>query len=153
MAISVCRAHPELGADEDFVYAAAMLHDIGITRCDAPGIHCHGTEHYLCHGVIGAQMLLDYSADLEAYARVCARHTGTGLTAKSIREQNLPLPELDLTPQTVEEQIICYADKFFSKTHLDRCKTYEQAVRSLTKFGEDGLKIFAEWHEQFLIEK
>ena len=153
MALSVCRAHPELGADEEFVYAAAMLHDIGIVRCDAPGIHCHGTEPYLCHGIIGAQMLQDYSLELAAYARVCARHTGTGLTAKSIREQHLPLPEHDLTPEAIEEQIICYADKFFSKTRLDRCKTYEQALHSLAKFGEDGLQVFAKWHERFMIEK
>ena len=149
LAIKICKAHPELHADEDFVYAAAMLHDIGIVRCDAPGIHCHGTEHYLRHGVVGAQMLLEYSPDLGDYARVCARHTGTGLTEKSIREQNLPLPPQDLRPETIEEQIICYADKFFSKTHLDRQKTYEQALRSLERFGKDGLMVFKQWHERF----
>ena len=40
-----------------FIEAAAMLHDIGIIRCDAAGIECYGTEPYICHGRIGAQML------------------------------------------------------------------------------------------------
>ena len=31
-----------LPLDEATVMAAAMLHDIGICRTDAPGIHCHG---------------------------------------------------------------------------------------------------------------
>ncbi len=149
LAVDICKAHPELHCDEDFVFAAAMLHDIGIVRCDAAGIHCYGTEHYLRHGVIGAQMLLEYSQELHDYARVCARHTGTGLTAKAIREQGLPLPEQDLRPETIEEQVICYADKFFSKTKLDRQKTFEQALHSLERFGKDGLQVFRHWHEQF----
>ena len=40
-----------------FIEAAAMLHDIGIIRCDAAGIECYGTEPYICQGRIGAQML------------------------------------------------------------------------------------------------
>ena len=39
------------------IEAAAMLHDIGIVRTDAPGIHCHGSEPYLAHGRIGADLL------------------------------------------------------------------------------------------------
>ncbi len=144
LALKICQAHPELNADADFVYAAAMLHDIGIVRCDAEGIHCFGKEPYLCHGVIGAEMVDD-----ERIARVCARHTGTGLTAQNIRERQLPLPEQDLMPETIEEQIICYADKFFSKTHLDKQKTYEQALNSLVKFGEEGVLKFKRWHEMF----
>ena len=42
LALKVCQCHRELGADEDFVYGAAMLHDIGIIKCDAPGIYCFG---------------------------------------------------------------------------------------------------------------
>lgn len=156
LAAKVCEAHPELKADKDFVYAAAMLHDIGIVRCDATGIHCYGAEPYLCHGVIGAQMIQETGMldadDACAVARVCARHTGTGLTAENIRERKLPLPEEDLVPETVEEQIICYADKFFSKTHLDYHKSYEQALHSLEKFGEHGVKVFSEWHKRFHVE-
>ena len=50
----------------------------------------------------------------ESYARVCERHTGAGLTLHDILSQNLPLPHHDLQPETIEEKLICYADKFFS---------------------------------------
>ena len=147
-AVGVVEAHPELGADRDFVRAAAMLHDIGIIRCDAPSIHCHGTLPYLKHGVAGAEMLREYrsanaSAEdagltddvLERLARVCARHTGTGLPG--------------LEPETEEEKIVCYADKFFSKTKLQREKTFEEARQSLMKFGEEGVKVFEKWHNRY----
>jgi uncharacterized protein len=49
----------------------------------------------------------------------------------------------------MEEQVICYADKFFSKTQLDHEKTIEQAERSLAKFGEAGLERFRLWVSLF----
>ena len=42
MAMDVARRHPELAADETFLYEAAILHDIGIFLCNAPGICCTG---------------------------------------------------------------------------------------------------------------
>lgn len=36
--------HPELSLDKDFLYEAAMLHDIGIFLTDAAGIHCFGDK-------------------------------------------------------------------------------------------------------------
>lgn len=147
-ALEIARRHPELGVDELFIEEAALLHDIGIVGVDAPGIACYGTEPYIRHGVIGAEMLR--REGLERHARVCERHTGTGLTLEQIVVQGLPLPHQDLQPQTVEEQIICFADKFFSKTRLDTEKTVEQARCSLEKFGADGLLKFDAWCEQFL---
>ena len=139
-----------------FIEAAAMLHDIGIIRCDAAGIECYGTEPYICHGRIGAQMLREDAhlfglsqEEIEPYARVCERHTGAGLTKQQIISQSLPLPHEDFLPETLEEQIICYADKFFSKTHPEIEKTYERALKSIEKFGEEGAERFMKWHEKF----
>ena len=53
-AVLVCERHPELQLNRPFLIEAAMLHDIGIFRCHAPGIACFGTEPYICHGRIGA---------------------------------------------------------------------------------------------------
>ena len=39
------------------IEAAAMLHDIGVFLTDADGIHCHGAEPYIMHGILGAQLL------------------------------------------------------------------------------------------------
>ena len=89
------------------------------------------------------------SEGLPCHARVCERHTGAGISIGEIQCQGLPLPERDFLPETLEEQVICYADKFYSKTHLDREKTLEQARQSLTKFGTAGLTRFDKWMEMF----
>lgn len=146
-ALRIAALHPELGADESFLLEAAMLHDIGITRVDAPGIHCFGTEPYIRHGILGAEILR--SEGLPRHARVAERHTGTGLTATEIARQDLPLPHRDFTPESIEEQIVCYADKFYSKTRLDMEKTPEQAMRSLEKFGSEGVTVFKSWMARF----
>lgn len=147
MALRIADRHPELNIDRQFVEEAAMLHDIGIFRCDAPGICCHGTEPYICHGRIGAELLKEEG--YPQHARVCERHTGAGLTLEDIVTQQLPLPRQSFLPETIEEQLICYADKFFSKTRLDREKTFEQAIGSLMKFGEAGVERFRQWHQIF----
>lgn len=124
-----------------------MLHDIGIFKCDAAGIQCFGIEPYICHGRIGAELLR--SEGFPRHARVCERHTGAGITKAQVIAQNLPLPQQDFLPETMEEKVICYADKFFSKMHLDREKTIEQAEKSLSKFGDEGVLRFREWEKCF----
>ena len=146
-ALAICDKHPELNADRQFVEEAAMLHDLGIFKCDADGIQCFGTEPYICHGTIGGQILREEG--FPRHARVCERHTGTGISLKQIEERNLPIPHKDLMPETIEEIIVCYADKFFSKTKLDREKTVEQTVKSLEKFGQEGVEKFKKWVAMF----
>ena len=146
-ALAIANAHPELKLDTTFLHEAAMLHDIGVFLCDAPGIECHGTEPYIRHGVLGAELLR--REGYPRHARVCERHTGAGISLSEIRSQHLPLEERDYLPETLEEKVICYADKFFSKTKLDREKTPEQALHSLQKFGQEGVKRFTEWMEMF----
>jgi len=146
-AVRCARKHPELGINVAFLADAAMLHDIGIFRCNAPSIECYGTEPYICHGIIGAELLR--KRGLEAYARVCERHTGAGLTLEEIERQDLPLPHRDFLPETIEEQLICYADKFYSKSKPNRVKTVDEAIRSLAKFGREGVERFRQWDEMF----
>ena len=130
--------------DLEFVEEAAMLHDIGMCRTDAPGIHCHGTEPYIRHGILGRQML--DAIGLFRHGRVCERHTGAGITAAEIVDQHLPIdPPRDLLPESVEEKLVCYADKFFSKSRLDEPpKTLERVRKSLAKFGDDSVVRFDE---------
>ena len=146
-ALQIVSSHPELHLDAQVVEEAAMLHDLGIFRTDAPGIQCFGSEPYICHGRLGAEILR--KEGYERHARVCERHTGAGITCKEIIAQGLPLPHQDFLPETLEEKVICYADKFFSKTHLDREKSIEKAEKSLAKFGEDGVMRFREWERMF----
>lgn len=146
-ALRIADAHTELGIDRQFVEEAAMLHDIGIFRCDAPGIECHGTEPYIRHGRIGAELLR--AEGFPRHARVCERHTGAGLSLEDIVSHDLPLPHQSFLPETIEEILVCYADKFFSKTRLDREKTFDEAERSIAKYGSEGLARFREWHRMF----
>ena len=146
-ALLIVRRHPELAVDVQFLEEAAMLHDIGIFQCDAPGIHCYGTEPYIRHGILGAQLMR--SEGLPRHARICERHTGAGITLEEIRAQQLPLPEQDFLPETLEEQIVCYADKFYSKTRLGQEKTVAEAARSLEKFGAEGVHRFLDWVARF----
>ena len=131
-ALKIADKHPEFNIDKQFLYDAAMLHDIGIIYVDAPSISCFGTEPYIKHGLLGGEILR--KEGFPAHARVAERHTGTGLTRENILQQSLPLPPADYVPETLEEQIICYADKFYSKTRLEEEKTYESALSSLRKF-------------------
>ena len=145
--LDIVARHPDWGLDAGFIEDAAMLHDVGIFLTDAPGIHCHGKEPYLLHGYLGAQLMR--SIGLDRVARVCERHTGTGLTPEQIMRQNLPLPPGDYRPETLEEQLICYADKFYSKSHPKRIRNIADTARSLEKFGSEGVKMFLHWAEIF----
>lgn len=145
--LRIAQAHPKLNLDTAFLEEAAMLHDIGIFLTNAPGISCFGTHPYICHGYLGAELMR--REGFPKHARVCERHTGTGLTLQNILEQNLPLPHQDFVPETLEEQVVCYADKFYSKTHPDRERSYERSVQSLQKFGEAGVEKFVRWHKMF----
>ncbi|MDR0892638.1 MAG: HDIG domain-containing protein [Mediterranea sp.] len=147
-ALQIVDAHPELKADREFVREAAMLHDIGIFLTDAPGIDCHGEAPYIAHGYLGADLLRQ-----EGYPRhalVCERHTGAGITLQDIIDQQLPIPHREMLPLSIEEQIVCFADKFFSKNHLDEEKTVEKARKSILKFGDDGTERFDRWCVLFL---
>lgn len=147
-ALWIADRHPELLLDKTFLYEAAMLHDLGIFLTKADGIYCFGDKPYICHGYLGADLMRN-----EGYPRhalVCERHTGAGLSLEDIVKQNLPIPNREMVPLTLEEQVICFADKFYSKTHLDKEKSVEKARKSLERYGDTGLQRFDHWCEQFL---
>lgn len=147
LAVKIAKAHPELNADTPFIIEAAMLHDIGIIYTHAPGIGCHGDFPYICHGFLGNDLL--QKEGLPLHARVCERHTGTGLSLDEIKKQDLPLPHRDMTPETIEEQIICFADKFYSKGDLTKKLISTQIKKGLTKYGSQKIKQFDIWLEKF----
>ena len=80
---------------------------------------------------------------------VCERHTGMGLTLEWIIESNLPVPHRDMMPVSIEEQIICYADKFYSKTKFDNEQSVEKIFSKLSKYDENQARKFIEWNERF----
>lgn len=149
-ALEIASRHPEMQLDLAFVEEAAMLHDIGVFKCDAPGIDCHGTAPYICHGYLGAELMREEG--FPRHALVCERHTGTGLSLAMIENQHLPLPARDMRPVSMEEQLICFADKFFSKTKLLKEKPVDKVKQSLAKYGEETVEQFDAWCKLFLGE-
>lgn len=144
----LCALNKSIEADLNFIFQAAMLHDIGVGKCDAPSIHCFGKLPYICHGLEGARILNELG--LPRHALVCERHTGAGISAKEIIRQNLPLPHRDMIPLSTEEKLICYADKFFSKSYeLTREKSLDSILRQMKNFGQDSLLRFLDMHHSF----
>lgn len=147
-ALAIAHRHT-LSLGDDEIVNAAMLHDIGIIRTNASGIGCYGLAPYLCHGVIGADMLRACGAD-EKYALVCERHTGAGLTSREIVDRNLSLPpDRSYMPESLLEKLICYADCFYSKSGDMQRKDIERVRRSMEKFGPEVLVRFEGLHRQF----
>jgi uncharacterized protein len=135
-----------LGPDEAFIAEAALLHDIGIFMTNAPRIGCYGNHEYICHGYLGRDLL--EREGLTRHAFVCERHVGVGLSITDIDLHHLKIPRRDMLPLSLEEKIICYADKFFSKTlgALDVEKPLDEVRASIGKYGKDKLAAFDEMH-------
>jgi len=117
-ALAVLDRASGLDADREFVVQAAMLHDIGIGQTHCPELGCTGDLPYVCHGVEGRKIL--DRIGLKRHGLVCERHVGAGIRADEILRRKLPLPTRDMIPRSPEERLICYADKFFSKTDNGR---------------------------------
>jgi len=148
-ALAVAENVRHLSPDLTFIRETAMLHDIGIVFVYAPELGCHGDRPYICHGYLGRELL--EKEGLPRHALVCERHIGTGLSVTDIEALNLPLPRRDMRPLTIEEKIICYADKFYSKRigSLRHEKSVDQARGELEKFGAEKLEAFDEMHRLF----
>jgi uncharacterized protein len=135
--------------DAAFLYEAAMLHDIGIFLTDTPTLDCHGHQPYIRHGVLGRDLL--EARGLHRHALICERHVGVGLSLDDIRRQRLPLPERDMRPVTLEEQIVCYADKFFSKNARpgQPARSIPDIVALLERHGASQARRFQAWARRF----
>jgi len=147
-ALLLASNHPELSIDTKFLQEAAMIHDIGVFKTNAPDIKCYGQLPYICHGYLGREIV--EKEGFLRHALVCERHTGTGLSLTEIVRSDLPLPHRDMFPVSLEEQLICFADKFFSKTRLNEEIPWSMVRSKLEKYGEEGIKRFDAWSELFL---
>jgi uncharacterized protein len=140
---------PELKPDHEFIGAAAMLHDIGIFLTRTPQFGCFGKHPYICHGILGSELLKEKGHT--ELALVCERHVGVGISIEDIQRQKLPLPKRDMIPISIEEQIICYADKFFSKNGNGRPaeKPIAEIIDNLSRYGPDKVARFESWALMF----
>jgi uncharacterized protein len=138
-----------LKPDLNFIKEAAMLHDIGIFETDSPDLGCTGKHPYVCHGYLGRKIL--ENKGLPMHGLVCERHVGVGISSEDIRRYHLPLPQRDMVPISIEEQIICYADKFYSKngkTGGDE-RSVEDILSALCRYGPEKAARFQSWMRLF----
>lgn len=109
--------NPRVKLDHDLIEVGALLHDIG-----------RSVTHDVKHGVIGAE-ILEKMRYPERLVRLVRNHVGAGIP----REEAVPLglPARDHVPSTVEEKVVCYADKLASgSTRV----TFEKALQG---FADD----------------
>lgn len=147
LAVDISRRN-RLALDENDIVAASMLHDIGIFMTNAPSIGCEGTEKYIAHGYLGARLLRGLGVD-EKIARVAETHTGAGITASDIEMLGLPIPAADYMPRTTLERLVCYADKFYSKSGAMERKDFRKARASIARHGGDALARFDAMAKEF----
>lgn len=137
-----------LPLERDDIREAAMLHDIGIFLTDAPDIDCHGEEPYIMHGVLGGRLIRNEGLG-EKYALVAERHTGAGISDEDIKNQSLPLPPGQYMPETLLERLVCYADKFYSKSGDMKRKSLDRVVASMKRISDSTLDRFMVLHTEF----
>jgi len=137
-AVEIARKLREKGLniDVDLVEIGALLHDVGRSR-----------THSVNHAVVGAEIAKKAGMP-EKVVNIIKRHVGGGITQEEA--ENLGWPKDVYTPQTLEEKIVCYADKLtgdakqipiewtmtqLSKEHkngaAERVKKLHEEIRSL----------------------
>ncbi len=90
----------DLPVNLELVKIGALVHDIG--RC---------VSHKFDHGIIGADIIRQMGFP-ESLARIAECHILAGLTAEEAESYGLPKKEY--LPMTIEEKIVCLADKYIS---------------------------------------
>jgi len=103
----------------ELVRIGALLHDIGRSK-----------THSVDHGIIGAEILASLNIS-NSIIRIVERHVGSGIPIEETTK--LGLPKKDLTPKTIEEKIVSYADKLIDgKKRI----SFNEAVESFAEeFG------------------
>jgi uncharacterized protein len=98
-AVEIARKLKKRGIEVDvkLVKLGGLLHDIG--RC---------VTNDVTHGYEGGKILRNLG--YPKLARIAETHVGGGITAEE--SEKLGLPKKDFMPRTLEEKIVCYADKF-----------------------------------------
>ncbi len=84
----------------NLVEIGALLHDIGRT-----------TTHGFKHAVIGGKILRERGFP-ESLARICETHILGGLDEEDAKTVGLPYK--NYLPKTLEEKIVCFADKLIA---------------------------------------
>ncbi len=126
--------------------AAGLLHDIGSYAFFDNEGRVLNKRLYPQHAILGAKILADEGID-ERVTELIASHVLLGLTKQEIIDTPWYLPERDYEPQTIEGEILCYADRFHSKHPT--FNAYETFLQRLKRSFPLQAKKFENWSERF----
>lgn len=137
----------QIAVDQELVKVGCLLHDIGVYRMYLPdGTIDHA--NYIKHGTHGYDLLQEEGFS-EVICRIASHHTGVGLGKQEIIDADLPLPPADYFAETLEEQLIMYADKFHTKTTPPKFMLADTYAVKQARFGADKAATFREFQQQF----
>ncbi|MFX1233966.1 MAG: HDIG domain-containing metalloprotein [Promethearchaeota archaeon] len=126
-ALEIAEKITKIDLDVNLIEIGALLHDVGRAKT-------HGFKH----AIIGAQILREHGFS-EKLARICETHILGGLD--KIDAVSVNLPEREFLPQSIEEKIICLADKHMAGT---REVSIEQRFNNwFVKYGKTQILIKA----------
>lgn len=100
--------------DAQLLANAALLHDIGTYVLFDDKGKVVNKRLYPLHAILGAKIIADEGIDRRV-AHIIETHVLLGLSEKEIREKPWPLPARDYLPDSLEGELLCYADRFHSK--------------------------------------
>jgi len=112
--------------DARIVNAGALLHDIGRNRTQT-----------VRHGEAGAELLEGEGVDERVVAAV-RKHVGAGISAEEA--PSLGLPDKDYVPKSIEERVVCFADKMVDTS---RVRPFDSEVQRFVKKGHDVQRLLA----------
>ena len=112
--------------DKDAVIAGALLHDVGRSRIQT-----------VRHGAEGADIVKSEGVDGKV-VEIVRRHVGAGISPEEAKR--LGLPDFDYVPRTLEERIVCFADKMVD---AERTRPFGEEVHRFTAKSHDVGRLLA----------
>ncbi len=140
--------HPDVNIDRRLLEEMGMLHDIGIFSTENPDLHTTGQGEYITHIDRGAEILIAEGA--AHLAGACRTHTG--ITREQAITRSLPLADENHMPETMEEEILCLADFFYSKRFdsLFYERSAEEVREHLRPYGQAAVQVFDDLAAKYL---
>ena len=111
------KGHP---ANEQAIIAGALLHDIGRSQVQT-----------VSHGYVGAGILEKEGVD-GIVVEIVRRHVGAGISPEEAVALGFPVG--DYIPMTLEQKIVCFADKMLDG---DKARPFEEEVKRFVRKGHD----------------
>ena len=122
-ALEIANKITKVKVDKNLIEIGALLHDIGRTKT-------HGFKHAL----IGGKILRERGFS-DKLARICETHILGGLDVEDAKR--FGLPEKNFIPVSLEEKIICLADKHMAGTREVTIR--ERFNRWFQKYGKSQI--------------